>query len=67
MKELPHHLQSVIEKICCKGCAEVHRLIRDIEDGKRVDELTSISNTEKRHVVSELKDIMQVYQRCRAG
>ena len=55
------NIDACIEAICKKGCQEVRREIRLLEQGQPLPELLHLSQTARQSVLSELKSIMSVY------
>jgi len=54
-------IESCIEAICQKGCQQVRRDIRLLEQGRSLPELSHLDIDDRRHVLSELKAVMAVY------
>jgi pullulanase/glycogen debranching enzyme len=52
------------EKIAERGCANVNRLLQEIEDGTEVPEIAHLDEHQQRQVLVELKIVMAVYDRC---
>ncbi len=59
---LPDHLQSIVDTICERGCAEVNHCIDALQQGKTDGLTQSLSATEQQIVLRELKCIMAVYE-----
>lgn len=59
-------IESCIETICQKGCRQVRKDIRLLEQGESLPELSHLDHEAKQHVLSELKAVMAVYgESCR--
>ena len=52
-----------VEHICEQGCRVVRKTIDDFDHGQQIADLQNLSNTERDRVMSELKDIMAVYEK----
>jgi len=63
---LPSHLQLVVESFCIEGCKAVHAYIAAIENGEPQLAMQGLSTAECNLVLTELKNIMAVYDRCEA-
>ena len=50
-----------IEDICKKGCSQVSKLLAKVENGQKIDELSNFSDSEVKHIIDELNEIMSVY------
>jgi hypothetical protein len=61
--DLPAHLQTLIESICELGCGRVNEIITALESAQPVAETAQLNDNERRKVLSELKQIMAVYDR----
>ncbi len=58
------HSQKVTEKIesiCGLGCSEVNQLLKNAENGNKIEELSEFSNTEISEIIDELSKVMSVY------
>jgi hypothetical protein len=55
-------LDEMIERIACRGCVQVNKLLYAVENGEVPECLQSLSETEREHVYQELKAIMDVYE-----
>ncbi len=56
--------QAVIEALCAKGCRQVWREIKALEDGNPPREARGLTGPELDQVLTELKAIMAVYDSC---
>lgn len=61
--ELPHHLHSVVEKICTSGCQRVYEIIDILDNKGSPTETDLLTDRERMQVLVELKHIMSVYER----
>lgn len=50
-----------IESICEKGCDQVSKLLDKAENGSEIRELSDFSRNEVNIIISELNEIMSVY------
>ena len=50
-----------IDNICQLGCDAVRSTITAIENGETPEPVSALNSDEKSHVLTELKDIMAVY------
>ncbi len=50
-----------IDNICQQGCDVVRNTIAAIENGEIPEQVSLLGSKEKQHVLTELKDIMAVY------
>ena len=66
VQPLSPHLQQIIEKLCGNGCRRVRDIIREIETGQKQKEMADLTADETRLVLTELKSIMDVYDKCRS-
>ena len=64
--DLPDHVRSVIESICELGCDRVNEIIDTLESGNTAAETRDLDITEQQHVLTELKEIMAVYDNDQA-
>ena len=64
--DLPAHVQSTIESICQLGCDRVNAIIDALESGKRVRETRGLDKIDQQSVLTELKQIMAVYDNDQA-
>jgi len=62
-KDLPEHLQSVVETLCETGCQKVSDVIEILEKGADVQKTAALSEQERKQVLHELKNIMSVYDK----
>ena len=60
--ELPRHLQQIVDDICGDGCSRVNQIIKSLQDDEVVEVMESLSENERRLVLSELSTIMSVYE-----
>ncbi len=58
-----NRVQHCIEQICLKGCTDVREAICALEQRQMVAETLDLNSEEIRAVISELKNIMAVYQK----
>lgn len=54
-------LEARLESLCEKGCRHVWKDIEALEQGRELDETRDLSETERRWLLAELKQIMAVY------
>jgi hypothetical protein len=52
------------EKIAERGCADVNRLLQEIDDGIAVPEIAHLNEHQQRQVLVELRLVMAVYDSC---
>jgi hypothetical protein len=57
----PVSIDDVLEAVCGRGCRYVRELIARAERGDLTPDVASLSEPERRSVLSELKSIMAVY------
>lgn len=50
-----------LETLCQRGCVEVSRIIRALEQGESLPELADMDPAERQAVLQELKAVMAVY------
>ena len=55
-------VERCVENLCQKGCRAVWADIDALESGRRPPELDGLSSTELRAVLTELKQVMAVYE-----
>ena len=55
------------EKIAMRGCANVNRLLEEIDQGAIVPEIAHLNEQQQQQVLVELKVVMQVYDSCDNG
>lgn len=60
--ELPHHLQTVVEKICTSGCQRVYEIINILDNKGDLTETDQLTAKEREQILLELKHIMSVYE-----
>lgn len=61
---LKQELQTIVDSLCADGCKAVSRYISEIEAGKSPPAMRALNPTEREAVLSELRSIMAVYDRC---
>jgi hypothetical protein len=52
------------EKIAKRGCADVNRLLEEIDHGVVIAEIAHLDEQQQQQVLVELKVVMQVYDTC---
>lgn len=55
------------EKIARRGCADVNRLLEEIDQGMVVPEIAHLEEQQQKQVLVELKVVMRVYDSCDNG
>ena len=60
-KDLPEHVQTVVELLCETGCQRVNDIIEILEKGADVKNTAALSEKERKQVLEELKNVMSVY------
>lgn len=50
-----------LDTLCNRGCSTVREIIRQLETGNRLSELSELNAKERQHLLLELKSIMAVY------
>lgn len=53
--------EGLIEAICILGCQQVRQVISELEQGRTLLEVNSLSIGEQKQLLQELKSIMSVY------
>lgn len=61
---LKQSLQTIVEELCNHGCRQVTNYINQIEAGELPEVMLELSVKDQQVVLSELKSIMSVYDRC---
>lgn len=56
------NIDHCVETLSLKGCAEVWRVIAELETGHVLPETAALTEAERQAVLAELKSIMAVYQ-----
>ena len=51
-----------IESLCELGCTRVNQILEDIQNGNEAEELIEFNSSEKELIISELNQIMSVYE-----
>lgn len=57
-------LQRIVEQLCNEGCKQVNVYIQQIESGEFPEIMQNLDGEQRRKVLTELKSIMAVYERC---
>ena len=52
------------EKIAKRGCADVNRLLEEIDQGMVIPEISHLEKQQQNQVLVELKIVMRVYDSC---
>lgn len=60
-KELPQHLQTIVETLCETGCQRINEIIETLAKGADVKDTAILSEQERKQVLNELKNIMSAY------
>ena len=60
-KDLPQHLQTIVETLCETGCQRVNEIIETLTKGADVKHTAALTEQERKQVLHELKKIMSVY------
>ena len=60
--KLPQRLQIVVENICNAGCQRTYEIIAILGHEGDVAETGQLSEHERKQVLTELKNIMSIYQ-----
>ena len=61
MTENRENVSHCIDDICQLGCDGVRNIISSIERGESPEQASSLNGDDKGHVLTELKEIMAVY------
>ncbi len=61
MTENRERVSHCIDNICQLGCDGVRNTIAAIENGESPEQVSSLDSKDKKHVLTELKEIMAVY------
>ena len=56
-------VHKAVEDICKLGCIAVNQVIQTLEMGEHVAEAGKLSSAERSELLSELKEIMDVYDK----
>lgn len=51
-----------IESLCGLGCTRVNQILEDSQNGNEIEELDEFNSSEKELIISELNQIMSVYE-----
>jgi len=65
--DLPHRVVNALEHVCRLGCRRVHEVIRDLESGHAPKEIDDLGDRDRKRVLHELKQIMDVYKDSACG
>ena len=60
----PDHSNKIIHKIeaiCEQGCTQINHLLDKAENGCKIEELSDFSPSEIKQIITELVEIMSVY------
>ncbi len=57
-------VEQCVEILCLKGCRAIHGVIAQLERGESLPETIHLTEQERHAVLTEVKAIMAVYQRC---
>ena len=57
-------IHAYAEKIAQRGCADVNRLLEEVENGVEVPEIAHLDRHQQQQVLIELRTVMEVYDRC---
>lgn len=60
-KDVPQHLQTIIERLCGSGCQRVNEIIETLNKGADIKDTAALTEQERKQVLHELKNIMSVY------
>ncbi len=60
-KDLPPHLQTIVETLCDAGCERVNVIIETLSKGGDVKHTAVLTEKERKQVLHELQNIMSVY------
>jgi len=60
-KDLPQHLQTIVEALCGSGCERVNVIIETLTKGGDVKDTAALTEKERKQVLRELQNIMLVY------
>jgi len=58
-----NHVQQRVEAMCQQGCDAVRSYIRAMEDNLPLSQLDGLDSNEKDLILTELKSIMDIYDR----
>jgi hypothetical protein len=59
---LSRRVMNALEHVCKLGCRRVHEVIHDLESGRAPKEIDDLGDHERKRVLHELKQIMNVYK-----
>ena len=60
-KDLPQHLQTIVETLCETGCQRVNEIIETLGKGADVKDTAALTEQERKQIFHELQNIMSVY------
>ena len=60
-KDLPEHIQTIVEDLCETGCERVNEIIETLAKGADIKKTAALSERERKQVLAELKNVMSVY------
>ena len=60
-KDLPQHLQTIVETLCETGCQRVNEIIETLGKGGDVKDTAALTEQERKQIFHELQNIMSVY------
>jgi hypothetical protein len=60
--DLSKRVINTLEHVCKLGCRRVNEIIRDLESGRAPKEIDDLGDRDRKRVLHELKQIMDVYK-----
>ena len=60
--DLPQRVVNALEHVCELGCRRVHEIIHDLQSGRSPKEIEDLGDCDRKRVLHELKQIMDVYK-----
>ena len=57
-------LNRYLDRICASGCAQVNRMIAEMESGRMIEEIAHLPQPQQQQILLELKSVMSVYISC---
>jgi hypothetical protein len=57
-------LDRYLDRICASGCAQVNRMIAEMENGRVIEEIAHLPRPQQQQILFELKSVMSVYTSC---
>ena len=60
-KDLPQHIQAIVETLCETGCQRVNEIIETLAKGADVKHTAALTEQERKQVLHALQNIISVY------